>query len=82
MPYNFQAKEKLTMSGICWQKNLKAVSGMLYLGRGFTGGGPVFKACVFPASSLKSIPDQIAFYSCRATPHAFANIVIKLGWSN
>ena len=50
--------------------------GRLYPGKGFIGGDPVFKACVFPASSLESIPDQIAFYSCRVTQHAFANQVI------
>jgi len=64
------------MSAICWQKNLKGIAGMLYLGRDFIGVIPVFKACVSLADSLESIPDQIAFYTCRATPHTFANQVI------
>ena len=72
MPYKFQAKEGLTMSAICCQKNLKRVAGMLYLGRGFIGVIPVFKACVSLADSLESISDQIAFNFFRTTPHAIA----------
>ena len=64
------------MLSICLQKNLKGVAGRLYLGRDFIEVIPVFKACVSLADSLESIPDQIAFYTCRSTPHAFANQVI------
>ena len=54
----------------------EGVAGRLYLGRDFIEVIPVFKACVSLANSLESIPDQIAFYTCRATPHAFANQVV------
>ena len=45
-------------------------------GMGFYRGDSVFKACVFPASSLESISDQIAFNFCRITSPAFAEEVI------
>jgi len=49
MRYNIQAKEGLTMSAICCQKNLKRAAGMLYLGRGFIGVIPSLKlACFLP----------------------------------
>jgi hypothetical protein len=63
------------MSALCCQKNLKGVAGRFYLGSDFIEVIPVFKACVSLANSFESIPDQIAFYTCRATPHAFANQV-------